>query len=167
MAFWALLNHIARCLKHLFKQHKGIKFSCILLGYDGALSRGHPCARTRVCHFVTHEPKFAKLLATEKVTNSEPWTCLISLSLERAENVFARWHPRDIRDMVCPCLSVTSCSDTPARKQNSLNCACCFHRRWSFGIQVHEKFASHSIWPYTSFLVSDKLDSTDPRQKHY
>ena len=68
--------------------------------------------------------------------------------------------------MVCPCLSVTSCSDTPARKQNSLNCACCFHRRWSFGIQVHEKFASHSIWPYTSFLVSDKLDSTDPRHQN-
>jgi hypothetical protein len=27
------------------------------------------------------------------------------------------------------------------------------------------KFTSHPIWPYTSFLVSDKLDSTDPRHQ--
>jgi hypothetical protein len=38
-----------------------------------------------------------------------------------AENVSARWYPRDIRDMVCPHPSVTSCYDTPVRKQNPLN----------------------------------------------
>jgi hypothetical protein len=27
------------------------------------------------------------------------------------------------------------------------------------------KFTSHPIWPYTSFLVSNKLDSTDPRHQ--
>jgi hypothetical protein len=69
MAFWALLNCIARFLKHLFKQHKqgykiflptgASRLSCL----DAALCRGDPCVGSAPVREAEFMNKFANSLS--------------------------------------------------------------------------------------------------------